>query len=186
MIRLAVLFALLASPAAAHGTLPGGDGFAAGFAHPFVAAEHLLALLALGILIGRQATRRPLPGLLAGLIAGFGAGLLALGTLQPLILLIGLVTGIVLAANLQLSDFIVTGCALIVGLTVGADTDGLTMIAAAGTVTGVFAVVLNAMAAAEFAAPRLNGIPLRIAGSWVAAAALLILAFLLRPVLGVT
>ena len=186
MIRLGVLFALLAGPAAAHGTLPGGHGFAAGFAHPFVATEHLLALLALGILIGRQNTRRPLAGLLAGLIAGFGVGLLALGTLQPLILLSAMVTSSVLAANLRLSDPIVTGGAVIVGLTVGADTDGLTMIAAAGTVTGVFAIVLNAMAAAQFAAPRLNGIPLRIAGSWIAAAALLILAFLLRPVLGIT
>lgn len=202
MIRLApLLLVLLASPAAAHGTLPGGSGFAAGFVHPFVAVEHLLLLAGFGIVMGRQSRRRPLIGLLAGLCAGFGAGMWGIVAvlampLLPVILMLALVTGGLLAANLRLSAPALMGLAALVGLVVGADTDGpggpggpgdaATLIACAGTVTGVLAIVLNAMAGAQYGSGRLSGIPLRVAGSWIAAAALLILAFLLRGTLAIT
>ncbi|MGL4320071.1 MAG: HupE/UreJ family protein, partial [Paracoccaceae bacterium] len=70
MIRLAVVLTFLVGPAAAHGTLPGGGGFTGGFLHPLVAADHLLLLLAMGGLIGRQHIRHPVAGLLAGLALG--------------------------------------------------------------------------------------------------------------------
>ena len=68
MIRLLRLMPALiwAAPAQAHGTLAGGGGFYAGAAHPFLAVEHLLLLLAGGMLLGRvrgdqgpQAARAP-------------------------------------------------------------------------------------------------------------------------------
>jgi urease accessory protein len=193
MIRLTpLMLLLLASPAAAHGTLPGANGFAAGFVHPFVAVEHLLLLMGLGILIGRQFTRRPLIGLLMGLCAGFGAAMLAAAAiltvpLLPMILTLALVIGGLLAANCRLNGVTLISFSGLVGLVVGADTDGpgdaSALIVYGGTLMGVMAIVLNAMAAAQFGAGRLNGIPLRVAGSWIAAAAVLILAFLLRQAL---
>lgn len=71
------------------------------------------------------------------------------------------------------------------GLLVGADTDTDGSAAAlAGAAAGVLLIVLNAMALAQFGAARLNAVPLRVAGSWIAAAAALLLALLLRTASG--
>jgi urease accessory protein len=189
MIRLTTLLLLAATPAAAHGTLPGGGGFYAGLLHPFLAGDHLLVLIGVGILLGRLGLRRPLLGLLTGLIAGYGATLLQLGSLQPAILLLALAIGGVLAAAVRLNAWMVIAVAMIAGLLVGADTDGpagaTAIIAYAGVTAAVFLIVLNAMALAHFGAGKLNGVPLRVAGSWIAAAAILVLAFLAREVIGV-
>ena len=57
MILAALFLLLLAGPAAAHGTLPGGTGFQAGALHPIVALDHLLALLVTGLAVGRTGVR---------------------------------------------------------------------------------------------------------------------------------
>jgi hydrogenase/urease accessory protein HupE len=181
MIRPAVLALISASPAAAHGTLPGGGGFYAGAAHPFLAADHLLLLIGLGVLMGRTAARAALIPLIAALVAGFAAATLHLGPLQPAILILALVTGGLLSAAIPVSPAMLGLIAAAAGLLVGADTDGATAILAyAGVIIAACLIVLNSMALAHLGAPRLNGVPLRVAGSWIAAAAILILAFLLR------
>jgi urease accessory protein len=186
MIRRAVLLLLAATPANAHGTLPGGGGFAAGLTHPFIAVEHLLVLLGLGAVLGRQGVRGPVVGLLCGLIAGLAVTLLQLGGLQPAILILALVMGAVLAAAIPVGPTIRMALAITSGFLVGADTDGAAgppaTIAFAGVTFGVLLIVLNAMALAQYGANRLNGVPLRVAGSWIAAATILVLAFLSRGV----
>lgn len=56
---LAVLAAVLAAgPAAAHGGLGQGSGFAAGFLHPMLGADHVVAMVAVGLwgaVLGRPA-----------------------------------------------------------------------------------------------------------------------------------
>jgi urease accessory protein len=179
MIRLAVLALISATPAAAHGTLPGGGGFYAGAAHPFLAADHFLLLAGLGTLLGRSGQRQPLIALLLALLAGFA--LTSPVPLQPAILTLALVIGGLLAAALRVGPAVTIAIAAATGLMVGADTDGSTvLVASAGTTIAVFLIVLNTMALARVGAPRLNGVPLRVAGSWIAAAAILILAFLVR------
>ncbi len=184
MKRLAALLALSGTPAAAHGNLPGGGGFSSGFAHPFLASEHLLVLIAVGVLVGRQAIRAPVFALLAGLAAGVGLNVAGIDPAQGIILSVALAIGGLLAANLHLRDDAVVAAAGLVGLVVGADTDGFSGLtgpmALMGLVTGVLAIVLNTMAFAQFGAGRLHGVPVRVAGSWIAAAAVLILAFLAR------
>jgi len=73
--------AWVASPASAHVVGPvGGGDFATGFAHPFFGADHLLAMLAIGLWSWLQRGRRraALPALfVAGVAAGLGAGALA-------------------------------------------------------------------------------------------------------------
>ena len=58
------------------------------------------------------------------------------------------------------------------------------LIAYAGVIAGVLLIVLNAMALGRYGATALNGVPLRVAGSWIAAAAILMLAFLSRATIG--
>jgi urease accessory protein len=189
MIRLAALLLLAATPATAHGTLPGGGGFVSGMAHPFLAVDHLLLLIGLGILLGRLGPRRPLLGLLAGLVTGFGLTLLQFGPMQPVILMLALIIGGVLAAAIRINDLTAIFVATTTGLLIGADTDGpagsTVIIAYAGVAAAVFLIVLNCMALAHYGSGKLNGVPLRVAGSWIAAAAILVLALLARGALGV-
>lgn len=181
IIRRALPMALAASPAFAHGTLPGGGGFYAGAAHPFLAGDHLLLLFGLGILLGRAGRRTPLIALLGALSAGFATTTLLPVPLQPAILMLALVVGGLLAAAIPVRPAILGLLAIATGLLVGADTDGSnTIIAYAGVTVAVVLIVLNSMALAYVGAGLLNGVPLRVAGSWISAAAILVLAFFLR------
>lgn len=159
----------------AHGTLPGGGGFYSGALHPVVALDHLLALLALGLLSGRWQTRLPTAGLLVGLMGG-------LAWAQPfvwgpaVILLVTLSLGGVLAADRKPPTLALAALAVLLGAALGADTDtgAAGFAAAAGTVVAVSLIVLNAMALAGLL--RAHGIVLRVAGSWMVAIACLVLA----------
>ena len=70
-----------AGPALAH-TPPGMSGFAAGLAHPFGGLDHLLAMVAVGVIAGLGAKRVPwtLPAAFVGfLLAGAGFAILLPG-----------------------------------------------------------------------------------------------------------
>lgn len=199
MSRSIVLIAalLLAGPAGAHGTLPGGGGFYAGAAHPFLAWEHLLALLAVGLLVGRWmgvAGRLPLVSLAASLGLGLLLGALGYGAVSLSAVALALATlggvGLALAAPLPR---VVPALAAAVGLVVGLDTGvpaptstGVVEVYAPylGVVAGVFLIVLNAAALASVAVRPPFPIALRVAGSWIAAAALMVLAFEYRRLVG--
>ncbi len=179
MIRLALLLIVLAGPAAAHGTLPGGGGFYSGALHPFVALDHFVALLALGLTLGRHQTRLPLAGLGVGLAVGLAYGI-AFAWLQLVVLILALILGGLLAANLRLLVVGLGAIALALGLAIGADTDTGTanagFAAAAGTFTAAYLICLNAMALAGVLRDTPRLIVLRVAGSWILAIAVLVLA----------
>ena len=190
---LGALVLLSAVPASAHGALPGGGGFYAGLAHPFLAIPHLLLLLALGLLLGRRpmpVPRLPLIALAAGLAAG-----LALGRDEFLPLLLpsaivglGLVMALWLAAAFDAPVGLLTALALATGLGVGLDTgvppQAAGWLAAAAPYMGVAAavalVVLDAAALSTAVNRPPLAISLRVAGSWLAAMLLIILAFQAR------
>ncbi|MES2665548.1 MAG: HupE/UreJ family protein [Pseudomonadota bacterium] len=179
MIRLALALPLtmLTGPAMAHGTLPGGGGFYSGALHPVVALDHLLAVLALGLLSGRLQTRLPVAGFVAGLIAG-------LAWAQPLpwgpvvILLLTLALGGVLAADMRLRARVLAGLALLLGAVLGTETDtgAAGLAATTGTIVAASLILLNAMALAGVLRAPPRGIVLRVAGSWLVAIACLMLA----------
>jgi urease accessory protein len=183
MRRLVAFAVLMATPATAHGTLPGGGGFWAGLAHPFLAFDHAMVLIALGLLLGRMGQRVGVGGLVLGLIAGFSfAGFAAM---QPVTLTLALVMGLILAVARPLPATITIGSAICAGIAIGIDTDGASgLIPYAGVITGVLLITLNTMALAQFLAPHWNGIVLRVAGSWIAAIALMALGLALRQSLG--
>lgn len=196
MRRSIFLMAVLleAGPVGAHGTLPGGGGFYAGAAHPFLALEHLLALLTLGLLLGRgpRSTMR-LPLLL--LAKALGAGLLV-GTqitswhvLPILILSLAMAMGAALATRIPLAGPALGSLALLVGIGLGMDTGVPSPVASdaiagyapyLGVLVGTFLIVLNAMALASVTARPPFHIAVRIVGSWVSAAALMVLALEIR------
>lgn len=186
---------LAAPPAAAHGGLPGGGGFLAGALHPLVAIEHLILLLGLGLVSGQlpPAGRRPGfaavgLGVLGGLAASGLGGWSASSVVPVAILGLAVLTGIIVAfVASRLPPAVVPPLGAMIGLAVGLDTElprpsegGAALLVApvAGVLTGVYLIVLDAAALAAIAAARPPlPIAVRILGSWVAAIALMLLAF---------
>jgi urease accessory protein len=190
MIRWGILaWVVSALPVQAHGNLPGGGGFASGFAHPFVAIEHALALVALGLLCGHLGQRAAFPWLIAGLGVSMVLVDATFAAAQPAIIALALLAGLCLALMLTPPAFAMIAGAYMLGTLVGLETDRPVTtfspnFAIAGTITAALLICLNSMALATWLGPRWNRIPLRVAGAWIAAAAMLILAFLLRNTLG--
>lgn len=196
MMPLWLLAGALVVPdaALAHGGLPGGGGFYSGVAHPFVAVEQALALLALGLLLGQQPgafSRFPLAGVAVGLSLGLatGPGLIPTGAGAGATLALALVFGGLLALARPMAAWMLVLVGGLAGWVVGMDTDvpvapSASMIESlspfAGVVTGVFLIVLNAAALAQAARrpPWFYGV--RVAGSWVVAIAMMVLALRLR------
>ncbi len=189
---------LLAGPAHAHGALPGGGGFYAGLSHPFLAWEHLLLILALGLLLGshiRPTRKNALVAFATGLIAG---GWLGTETLDwhyatAFVLALGVVSGSLVAAALNIPSSGLTALAAACGIAIGLDTGvpaptSTSFIAIyapyAGVVVGAFLILLNAMALAALAVRPPYTIGLRVVGAWVVAASLMVLALTLRRVAG--
>lgn len=75
-LALATAISLIAAPALAH-TGHGAEGLAHGLAHPFLGADHLAAMLAVGLWSGYALPRRPWAGaaaFLTAMLAGAGLG----------------------------------------------------------------------------------------------------------------
>lgn len=195
--RLAAATAALAGagPASAHGTLAESADFYAGALHPFLAWEHTILLIGLGLMLGRPlgpVGRWSILCLVAGLAAGLlvEAGLLA-GAAPIAILLAGLLAGGVIAAGLSVPQGVRAAFAGIAGLLVGIDTDVAMSMPAGplagatpllGVVTGCLLIVLNMMALSSLAKAAPWTIGVRIAGSWIVAVAFLVLAVTLTRV----
>lgn len=187
---LALALVALATPAHAHGTLPGGGGFYAGLAHPFLAWEHLLLLVALGLLLGRHPRGSARIALLA-LALALAAGL-AFGTARAwpeaagAVLIATLVAGAAIATAMPVPPLAATALAAACGLAIGLDTGvpvpqgGVAFAPYAGVLVGVFLIALDTMALASVAHRPPGPIAVRIAGSWIVAVAAMLLALQLQ------
>lgn len=177
----------------AHGGLPGASGFYSGAAHPFLAVEHFLILAVLGLMIGAHTLpclRAPLAVLALGLAGGLVRGLDP-ATAHMILLGLTLLTGILVAAAVQLPAAARAILAGAIGWAVGTDTDvprtaGLDVFEGAASYTGVFVgvflICLNAVALASLARGPVPRIAVRMAGSSAAVIALMVLAIKLRPI----
>lgn len=189
---LALALLCITEAAMAHSPIKGLDSFYAGFLHPVFVPAHVLSLLVLGILIGQQAAKSLQPVVIVFLLAA-AAGLVLAGAGQgydvtPLLLGMAAAVGLLvaLARPLPLPVSIVT--ALIVGVLIGIDSAqdelvGRARIAALlGSGVAVYLLVLYALVFTDyFSRHAWQRIGLRIVGSWVAAASLLVLALTLTP-----
>lgn len=185
---------LFALPAHAHSPIAGLNDFYAGALHPFVSPAHLVVLLALGLAIGQRAhgamgrAEAPLLALLLALPLGLATHRLAGdpdGQRALLLLAAGL--GLAVAGQLALprSALVVLAAAtaLIVGWNSGPGAlDGRPRaLALAGTGAAVLLLVTYVAILTSLAARPWLRIAMRVAGSWLAAAALLVLALGFAP-----
>jgi urease accessory protein len=183
-----VALALLAAPGAAqaHAVIEGVSGFSGGLLHPLLVPAHMLALLGAGLMAGCQHLRNTVSLVIvfAGSLttaAGFVA--LAYAPLEPgLVLLVCTVLASLGAAYGAPLPFAVSG--IVTGLVaIALVMDSVpavlsrmeTMLALSGTgltALAFFALVTLLSAAAR---PGWQRTGIRIAGSWCAASALLVL-----------
>jgi hypothetical protein len=159
-----------------------------GMVHTLTVPENLLALLGLGLVVGMGGTivwRRTVPCYLAGLA---GACILALATTLPAVfwlfsLVLALWLGLIAAAALDLPPWLVGALAAAVGFTAGLDVVPfghvpavtLALVVAGAAVLSAAIWLAVAVAASRAKAPW-QRIGCRIAGSWLAAIAALLLA----------
>jgi urease accessory protein len=192
-----VVVALASSGAHAHSSAKGVGDFYAGFLHPLTALEHVLPFLALGVLAGQQGSRSQaaLPVFWIALMAGATVALWVphLRGADLANIASALVFGALIAAAFPLPTMAYVALALVFGLSHGY-ANGLAITTpikpylfipglglAALVVTGYGVVVT------DYVLRRKVGwmsIAVRVAGSWIAAIGLLVLATTWKRLVG--
>ena len=185
MRQLFALLLLLAAPneASAHTVAQGNDAFTSGLLHPLTLPSHLLNLVALGLLIGQQDTRKIylLPLFFLAVLSGLGATARIYVSPTEIWLPVSAgVIGVLVAIAWMLPRGVVGLIAVAAGVMLGLDSrpetpslqDALLMFAgttlAAGSVASVVAIV------ASLLKQHWQRTGIRIAGSWIAATAILV------------
>ncbi|MFC0407049.1 HupE/UreJ family protein [Roseomonas elaeocarpi] len=185
LIVLLLPFLLPAMPALAHTGVTEVSGFTAGFWHPLSGADHLMAMVAIGLLAGLLGGRAvwALPAaFLGGMAAGGALGMagVALPMVEVGIAASVIVLGAAVALALRLPLAAVAGAAVLFGLFHG-HAHGAEMIEGAGAVTYAagFLLATAALHALGVAVGRLQSGPARFlargAGAAMAVAMLALL-----------
>jgi len=181
---------LLAGAAVAH---PGhGDGgFAAGFVHPFLGADHLLAMVAMGLWIallpGPRARVAAGAGLLGLMVAGVlvGAFTVAAGTPVPAVLESALASTVVASGALlalhrgvrrPIAFAVLGACALLHGFAHGAEAFGSSLAAFGGGFLAATVVLQSVGLVAGSWLARTRALGWRVAGTAIGAAGVVLLA----------
>jgi urease accessory protein len=156
-----------------------------GLLHPLAVPAHILALLAIGLLIGQQRSRLiPLVAFLAGVAAGLGALAVAVATTSAanVLLAAAAVSGLLVALARLLPALVSAPLAAVAGVALGLDSPpNAIAIATAvamliGTGIGAGLAVAIVAAATGCLTRAWQQIGMRILGSWIAASAILVLA----------
>jgi len=174
-----------AAPAEAHQLIPGVGGFPAMMLHPVAATDHLLAIVALGLLSGRNASRfaPPLLALTLAVLGGYLAGAIGISPdfaeLVPLAL--AAICGALGALACRLSPAVLIALATLTGLAIGSATRPDDPGTPALILTGIGCAFSAALLFTLFAALARSAdrdwqrIALRVAASWITACAVLVL-----------
>lgn len=175
---------LFPTDAFAHAPIPGVGSFWNGVLHPVIVPLHLLVLLGVGLLLGQNVPRASRVGL-AAFVAAFLVGVAMAGPLAPP--LVAVVTASATAGLLVAFGRSATGPLIVVALagavlvaldsapdTVTSHNEWLTR---AGTLCGASLVVTLAGGLATAFVRPWQRTAVRVAGSWIAAASTLVLAF---------
>jgi urease accessory protein len=162
-----------------------GASFAAGLLHPLGTPAHLVALVGLGVASGRAQLRAAIVAAFAlGLVVGLGAIAWGVGETpaSDVLLSAAAVCGALAAVVPRLAAWLAAPLAPIIGVALGLDSPpevtslGTAVLMLLGTACGGAITLAILAVAASLLAGRWHGIVLRIAGSWVAAIAILVLA----------
>lgn len=189
-----VLIVALPPRAQAHLTLKGVNDFWAGALHPVLTPAHILVLLSLGLELGQRSgtlLRYPLAAFASLSAVGLAVATLGgIAGIHPVILTgLALITGALVALKKQLPQFfcsaLVGAGALAMGLDSGVDwgTPTTVFVTLLGTWIALNVVLMNLIYGVSQAAEQPRQwlhIGIRVAGSWIVAISLLMLAFALR------
>lgn len=177
---------LAAGRAEAHNMFGEGNDFLNGLAHPFISLPHMLATVGLGLLAGRHggaAVTRYIGGYLGALVVGLACATFSIGFAAENPILVGaLLLGLALALDRPLTVPVLLPAVVAIGLLMGfdfaAETAGSKAGLNFGTGVALYFLFLVSLGFAEsFGKRDWQRIGLRILGSWMAASALLALAF---------
>lgn len=189
---LPALLLLAPEVALAHSPMPGIGYFYGGILHPAMVPSHLVALVALGLLVGQRgvaAMRLSHPCFLLALVAGLiYAGFFpdAPAETETVLLVIAGCCGLAVASQLPAHRGIIASTTLLTAFVIGADSGvaGLDRRETFGAMlgAGVGACILFIAVAGLTEMPRRDWqrILIRVLGSWCAASAVLVLALALR------
>lgn len=189
-IPVAAAMAIIASPAFAHLDPAEHGSFAAGFTHPLSGADHVLAMVAIGLwaaMLGGRALFVVPSAFVAVMLTGFAAALLAmpLPFVEPVILASVVVLGLLVALALPVSPLagaMVAGFfAFFHGHAHGAETGGAAFLSYAAGFALATALLHAAgigagLAAGRFTAGGNGRLALRMAGGATALGGLMLMA----------
>ncbi len=189
-----VAMVVAATPVFAHQLIPGVTGLPGAALHTLTAADQVMALVAAGLLAGGRGWRG-LGAAMAGLGAGFAAGFANLlygpGITSAWLgaLVVALVAALAAAFNLKPHPAVAFAFSAVIGAVVGITAlpagEGWTAVATAGVGTLLGIAIIQFVPGLISALIR-TGWPrvlIRVAASWIAASALMVLAFALAPLL---
>jgi urease accessory protein len=184
-LLIATALVLLASPAYAHPPPIGISGFWGGLLHPYFVPVHAAVIVALGLLVGQQGWGRITPiAFILALVAGLGLIWLAVVPryANEALLVLAALIGVLTAWARPLPEPVGIALGAVAGIVVGLDSPpevisireaNLMLI---GTwLGGSLFLVLATEGASKMTNPW-QRIGARIAGSWIAATAILVLA----------
>lgn len=168
--------------------------FLQGLWHPFVTPAHIIVLVGLGLLLGQQqawsSLKRALPVFFISCVVGLFVARLNLPEWNsPVVLLVlALVLGMLVAARWNLASGLLLVLSGLIGIGVGLDSTPLMIPGMgnaklyswmAGAALGSWLLLMASTVVASLIRSVIQGIPLRVLGSWVAASALMVLTLLL-------
>jgi hydrogenase/urease accessory protein HupE len=185
LLLVAAAFVVSVQPAFAHPAPLGIGGFPGGLLHPLFVPAHAMAVLALGLLIGQQATwtRLVATSFVAGLAVGLGVMTLGVvPTLMKEFVLGGaLLAGLLAAFGRPVSQNIGCVLAVLLGFCIALDSppEAISLTEAnlmlIGTGIGALALLIAVILIASRMREGWTRIAARIVGSWIAASAILVL-----------
>lgn len=192
LLPIALLLLALPATASAHTAVSGAGDFFGGVLHPLTTPAHLLVLLGLGLLAGRQTPlnlKMPLAMFIP--VSAVALWLTTTGMVRtvypPILIGISLITGALVALGKPLPAKVIGAvfavAAFFLGLDSAAETG--TALATAKTLLGTWCGLVLAVADIAYylsfcTKQKWQQVGIRVAGSWITAASFMILAFALR------
>ena len=189
---LPALLLLAPGVALAHSPMPGIGYFYGGILHPALVPSHLVALVALGLLVGQRgltAMRLAYPCFLLALVAGLilaGFSPEAPTSAETALLVLAGCCGLAVASQLTAHHALLALATLLTAFVIGADSGVAdldrreTFGAMLGAGVGACILFIAVAGLAEMPRRDWQRILIRVLGSWCAASAALVLALALR------
>ena len=177
---------LLPGTAFAHSPIEGIGSFYNGMLHPVLVPAHLLLLIAVGLFLGQQGSKkveRPLGVFGVSTILGLFMAWFSIGSgLETIVLTLAATVGLLVAISPQMPSSGRTLIALLAGFSLGIDSAQEELfgkdrfVSLFGSGVAIYFLVFYPLAIADYLNKKSwQKIGIRIVGSWVAASSLLVL-----------